>query len=123
MRKLSLKYKIAAILSLNIINTASAGGWYNDFTITELQFSRGTDGVHIVYSGGAGGTNFSTLGCDTSNAFILPYTSNIPEREKAMLSGVLTAYASGKKSRAYLEGCINGIGGVSYPAIWYFFSK
>ena len=97
-----------------------ATGWYDNFTILQLQFSRGTDVAHIVYTGGSGNPNPD--GCQSFGSFAAPYTSANPMREKAMLSGILTAYATGKTVRVFLSGCVNGIGGTTYPQILYFYS-
>jgi len=101
-------------------NLVFANGWYNDFKISQLVFSRGADGLHIVYSGGTGNPNPD--GCDNANMFIAPYTSSNPIREQMMVSGILAAYAANKNVKAYLMGCIGGMGGTTYPAIWYFYS-
>jgi hypothetical protein len=83
-----------------------------------LQYSVGADGVHILFSGGTGNSNPDT--CDVNDRFILAYSSANPEREKAMLSGASMAFAAGKKADIFLNGCMGGVGGKSYPKVYYF---
>ena len=114
-------YVLCALIgfSLCFSNYVVANGWYSNFKISQLQYSRGADGVHIVFSGGTGNPNPD--GCDHSEAFVAPNTSDNPMREKAMLSGISTAYAMGKNVTVLLSGCVSGIGGKTYPAVWYFY--
>ena len=57
----------------------------------------------------------------SSNVFFIPYTSAVPEREKAMLSGAAMAFAANKKVSVYLDGCQSGIAGATYPRVHYFY--
>jgi len=95
-----------------------AGGWFYNSTISELQYSAGADGVHILFAGGTGNSNPDT--CDVNDKFILAYTLNTPERQKAMLSGASMAFAANKKVDIFLNGCMAGIGGKTYPTVYYF---
>lgn len=111
------------VIFSSFLSATYANGRYNDFTISELRYSRGAGGVHIYFSGGTGDPNRDD--CSYSNGFIVPYTSANPEREKAMLSGVSIAYAASKKVSVLLSGCQTGIGGGgnTYPVVWYLFTK
>ena len=90
-------------------------GYYNGFTIQELQYAAGATGVQVVYSGGTGNPNPDA--CPTSGRFIAAYTSTTPERERAMLTGLAVAFTAGKTVRVYLNGCGDAVSGNSYPLI------
>ena len=114
-------FELCALIgfSLCFSNFAIANGWYNNFKISQLQYSRGADGVLVVFSGGTGNPNPD--GCDHSDRFLVAYTSANPMREKVMLSGITTAYAMGKNATVLLSGCVAGIGNSTYPVVWYFY--
>jgi hypothetical protein len=107
-------------LSLFMLSgTASAAGWYDNFKIGELRYSRGADGLHFTYSGGSGNTNSDN--CDDSTMFVVPYTSQNPDRENAMIVGLKLAFTTNKTVRVFLSGCMPGIGGKSYPRVHYLY--
>ncbi len=108
---------ITALVSLFGVGAAHADGWYSDSTIEQLQYSLGANGVHIFYSGGNGNANPDS--CDVNGIFILPYATNGSEREKAMLTGISMAFTAGKKVDIFLLGCMAGIGGKTYPKVYY----
>jgi len=109
------------LLTIASSTTAHASGWYTDTVINQLQYSVGADGVHIQYLGGAGNSNPDA--CEVSDRFIMAYSSATPEREKAMLSGASMAFAASKKADIFLNGCMGGAGGKSYPKVYYFHVK
>jgi len=108
------------VLSLFTMN-AWSNGTYSDFTISQLQYSRGANVLHVVFSGGNGNPNPDN--CDRSDMFVAPYGSSTSIPEKYLISGITTVYATKRKSTVLLSGCLGGIGGKSYPAIWYFYAK
>ena len=109
---------IAMVLSLVgavcVSMPAHSAAYYNDFTIAELQFAVGSAGVIVVYSGGTGNPNPD--GCGGSGRFVVSYT-DATASARAMIAGVSMAFALGKTVRAYLDGCILGLGGIQYPQI------
>ena len=112
---------LLAACCLLFSRSVNAGGNYGDFTISELEFSKGANGVHIVFSGGAWSGPANPDGCDVTTKFIVPYGST--EIDKTMVAGVLTAFATGKPASVFVNGCTSGIGGSTYPSVWYFFAK
>jgi hypothetical protein len=117
------KMNLTIMFSMCLFSSYAFGnGSYNNFLIKDIQYSRGADGVQIVYSGGEGNSNPD--GCATgggNSSFLIPLTSSVPEREKAMLSGASMAFAANKKVSVLLSNCLPGIGGNQYPAVWYLF--
>jgi len=113
--------RMVLLSSLAFGSNAMANGWYSDFKIAEIQYSRGANGAHIVFSSGTGNPNPDN--CVNSDRFLIPYTSSVPEREKAMLSGLSMAFAANKSVKVLLSGCQEGIGGKTYPVVHYLFVK
>lgn len=100
-------------------NYAGASGWYSNFSISELQYSRGADGLHLKYFGGEGDPNPDS--CTSAGVFYVPYISSVPEREKAMISGASMAFASDRNISVFVDGCASGIGGKTYPRVHYLY--
>ena len=109
----------AALTALLLSSTSLASTTLNDLSINQIVFSRGTDTVKIEYSGGTGDP--SGEGCDRFDALVMPLTSASAHREQAMLSALLVAHSTNSTVSVLLNGCITGIGGDTYPAVWYLY--
>lgn len=109
------------LIIASIFSNAFAGGLYEDFNISELRFSRGSNNVNVIFNGGTGNPNPD--GCDKSDRFLLPLTSDHQQRETAMLSALSIAYATNKTVTVYLSDCFGALGNGTAPGIWYLYIK
>jgi len=87
------------------------------FTVTNLIYSEGNTVVSVAYSATQGNPNPDA--CQSSAYFVLPYTSSLPDREHAMHAALLSAYLTQKPITALLSGCQTGLGGSTYPVLYY----
>ena len=115
-RKFFQSFAVIFIVFLFPICSHSAG-WYNNFIIQELRFSHGSGNVRLTIRVVDGVGDNNPDNCDVGGLFIIPNTAEREAQETAMLSGILTAFSTGKRANAYIMGCVSGIGGSSFPKI------
>lgn len=105
------------LLSLAVDSAVFASGSVT-FTITNITYSEGNAYASVAYNLTQGSPNPD--GCNASTYFLVAYTSsNLPSRESVMQAALLTAEVSGRPVQALLSGCAAGLGGATYPLVYY----
>ncbi len=115
------KFIVLSFICMMLNSYSYGSGWYNNFTITELRYTIAAPDtlVHIQYSTGSSG-QVNPDNCVNDHSFIIPVT-NSPAKDSAMLSALMSAFAMKKNVKVFLDGCLNGIGGSSYPKIHFLY--
>jgi len=86
-------------------------------SVTGLTYSEGNTVLSVSYTVIQGSPNPDA--CQSSTYLVLAYTSSLPDREHAMQAALLSAYMTQRPVTALLSGCLPGVGGSTYPQLYY----